>query len=248
MSAQLAAAATNRIVPNGIGGTALNLRYLRRAGISTGAAASVLVALAVVAGLTDLGFVGTVTTVGPHLGLTGAAQEMTALTTAGLAAGRQQSALLLTAFAGLAAFVVVRCRGLGVSRMLAGTADALRQVGDLARHPGRLIAAAVASTASSVAIASGFVVAVHVWGSSSSPLPAGALLAVYLIGSAAGGTAPVPAFFGLTEAALVAGLVFGGYTFASAVLAVAMFRVLTYWMPLPAGLWAARRLRRANLI
>ena len=53
---QLAAAATNRVVPSGFGGVAVNLRYLVRAGIPEGAAVSALAALAVVGAATDTAY------------------------------------------------------------------------------------------------------------------------------------------------------------------------------------------------
>jgi len=45
----------------------------------------------------------------------------------------------------------------------------------------------------------------------------------------------LPAFCGVTEAALVGGLVLAHYSSGSAVLAVAIFRGVTYWLPLPIG-------------
>jgi uncharacterized membrane protein YbhN (UPF0104 family) len=47
---------------------------------------------------------------------------------------------------------------------------------------------------------------------------------------------------------MVASLTVAGYTAGSSVLAVAAFRAVTYWLPLPLGLWAAGRLRRADLL
>jgi uncharacterized membrane protein YbhN (UPF0104 family) len=47
---------------------------------------------------------------------------------------------------------------------------------------------------------------------------------------------------------LIGGLVLAGYSSGSALLSVIIFRAVTYWLPLPVGLWAARRLRRANLL
>ena len=77
---------------------------------------------------------------------------------------------------------------------------------------------------------------------------AGALIAVYLFASAAGGTLPLPPILGTTEIALVSALVISGYTSASAITAVLIFRAISYWLPLPIGAWAARRLRRAKLL
>jgi uncharacterized membrane protein YbhN (UPF0104 family) len=246
--AQLAAAATNRVVPNGVGGTAVNLRYLLRSGVPAGAAMTALAALAVLAAVTDVLFTAAVTLLGPSVGLAGAGREIGALTASGVAAGRQQSWLIAVLLVPVVIVVLVRARRAGLKRLLSGASDAAGHLRDLARRPARLVAAALASTSTSVLLAAGFVLSVDVWGGPRALLPSGALVAVYLVGSAAGGTAPVPAFFLLTEVALVAGLVLGGYTWGPAVLAVGVFRLVTYWLPLPAGVWAGRRLRSAKLL
>jgi uncharacterized membrane protein YbhN (UPF0104 family) len=99
-----------------------------------------------------------------------------------------------------------------------------------------------------IAMSAGFVAIVEVWGHAATPLPAGALVAIYLVAAAAGGTTPLPPIFGITEAVLIGGLVLAGYSSGSALLSVIIFRAVTYWLPLPVGLWAARRLRRASLL
>ena len=94
----------------------------------------------------------------------------------------------------------------------------------------------------------GFVVAVDVWGRAKAPVPAGALVAIYLFASAAGGALPLPPILGTTEIALVGALVISGYTSSSAIEAVLVFRAISYWLPLPLGAWTARRLRQARLL
>lgn len=242
---QLAAAATNRLVPNGIGGAGVNLRYLLRAGATPGAASSSLAALAVLGAATDAAYVGAVTAFGPAVGLSGGAHELRTLAASGLRAGGHP-ALLLIAGAGLLVFLVVRGRGVHGAAAEAG--EALRHASELVRRPGRVTAAALASAATTVVLSAGFLLCVDAWGSAATPLPAGALVAVYLVAAAIGGATPLPPFLGATEAALVGGLVLGGYSSASAILCVVVFRVLTYWLPLPVGVLAAHHLRRANML
>jgi uncharacterized membrane protein YbhN (UPF0104 family) len=246
--AQVAAAATNRIVPNGIGGAGLNLRYLLRAGVSPGVAATGLATLALVGGVTDAGYVAAVTAVGPALGLTGAAGELSILTSSGVHAGQQHVVLIVAAISLLAAVVLVRGWRNGWSRVMNGLRQGLGHARELVCHPTRLGAAALASTATTVAISAGFVLAVDVWGRTATPLQSGALVAVYLVAAAAGGATPLPSFFFVTEAALVGALVFAGYTSASALLAVLVFRAVTYWLPLPLGLWMGQQLRKTKLL
>jgi len=61
---------------------------------------------------------------------------------------------------------------------------------------------------------------------------------VYLTGSAIGSIIPTPGGLGAVEAALTAGLTAAGVPGAVAVSAVLLFRLLTFWLPVPFG-WAA---------
>jgi len=61
---------------------------------------------------------------------------------------------------------------------------------------------------------------------------------VYLTGSAIGSIIPTPGGLGAVEAALTAGLTAAGVHGGIAVSAVLLFRLLTFWLPVPVG-WAA---------
>ena len=61
---------------------------------------------------------------------------------------------------------------------------------------------------------------------------------VYLTGSALGSIIPTPGGLGTVEAALTAGLVAAGLHGTQAASAVLLFRLLTFWLPVPVG-WAA---------
>jgi glycosyltransferase 2 family protein len=61
---------------------------------------------------------------------------------------------------------------------------------------------------------------------------------VYLTGSALGSAVPTPGGVGAVEAALSAGLTAAGLPGATAVSAVLLFRLMTFWLPVPLG-WAA---------
>jgi uncharacterized membrane protein YbhN (UPF0104 family) len=245
--AQLAAGAADRIVPNGMGGAGVNLRYLCRAGLPPGAAVSALGVLALVGAVTDAAYGALVTVAGPHLGLTGAPQELRSLAAGGIQIGHRHSWLLLGLLAGVTLVLLVRRRG-QLTAIRSGAGQALAHLRDLAVHPRRLGIAAAASMATTVVMSAGFVITVQTWGTGRTPVPTGALVAMYLVGAAVTGATPLPPFFGATEAALVAALALAGYPLSSAALTVGIFRGVTYWIPLPIGIWAARRLRRHNLI
>ena len=58
---------------------------------------------------------------------------------------------------------------------------------------------------------------------------------VYLTGSALGSLVPTPGGLGAVEAALSAGLTATGLAAATAVSAVLLFRLLTFWLPVPSA-------------
>jgi uncharacterized membrane protein YbhN (UPF0104 family) len=245
---QFVAAATDRVVPNGIGAAGVNLRYLLRSGMDPGAAASSLGALAIVGGVTDLAYGAGVSTVGPALGLAGAAHELHTLASHGLGAGQKHYWVLVAVAVAVLAVLLTRHRGSLRSGFVSTCTQAWEHARQLVRQRARVASAAAASALTTIMMSVGFVVAVNMWGQATHPMAAGALVAVYLFASAAGGAIPLPPVFGLTEVTLVAALVLGGYTSSSALVAVIIFRAVSYWLPLPVGVWAAHRLRRAQLL
>ena len=245
-AAQLAAAAANRITPGSIGGAGVNARFLMRSGLPAGAAVSSVAALTMMTSLTTAALATLATTVGPLIGLSGAASAFATLTAHTTSGGHRQLVMLLL-FATVITVIVVKR---GARRTLRGVVSGLRQalghLRDLAMHPQRLATASLATAATTCVMCAGFAVAVSMWGQSAHPLPIGGLAAVYLVGVAAGAATPLPPIAGITEMSLIGSLVMTGYTHTSALIAVAVFRVVTYWLPLPFGVWAARRLRAAD--
>lgn len=61
---------------------------------------------------------------------------------------------------------------------------------------------------------------------------------VYLAGATLGQAAPTPGGLGAVEAALSAGLTAGGLDAGTAVSAVLLFRLVTFWLPTVPGYWA----------
>jgi uncharacterized protein (TIRG00374 family) len=74
------------------------------------------------------------------------------------------------------------------------------------------------------------------------------LAVTYLVGAAAGSAAPVPGGLGVTEAALIAGLVGFGVPTAPAVAGVLSFRLLTFWLPIIPGGLVFRHLARSGSV
>ena len=79
-------------------------------------------------------------------------------------------------------------------------------------------------------------------------IPIESTAVVYLTGSALGSAVPTPGGIGAVEAALSAGLTAAGLPGATAVSAVLLFRILTFWLPIPVGWGALNYLERRHYI
>jgi uncharacterized membrane protein YbhN (UPF0104 family) len=69
---------------------------------------------------------------------------------------------------------------------------------------------------------------------------------VYLVGNAAGAAIPTPGGLGTIEVTLIGGLTAAGINAGVAASVVVLFRVLTFWLPIPLGWAAFRRMRRTG--
>ena len=71
---------------------------------------------------------------------------------------------------------------------------------------------------------------------------------IYVSGNAVGSIVPTPGGLGAVEAALAAGLTAAGVPGAEAFSAVILFRLITFWLPIPVGWLAWNRLQRAGAL
>jgi uncharacterized protein (TIRG00374 family) len=69
---------------------------------------------------------------------------------------------------------------------------------------------------------------------------------VYLTGATLGSIIPTPGGLGAVEAALTAGLTAAGVPGPVAISAVLLFRLMTFWLPVPLGWAALNYLERRN--
>ncbi len=79
-------------------------------------------------------------------------------------------------------------------------------------------------------------------------LPIASIAVVYLMGSALGSAAPTPGGLGAVEVALSAGLTAAGLVSATALSSVLLFRLLTFWLPVPVGWVAFNYLQRKQAL
>jgi uncharacterized membrane protein YbhN (UPF0104 family) len=146
-----------------------------------------------------------------------------------------------------ATYLVARARRGRRPAEIAGHLHALRQLADLVRRPGRVTTLVLASAGTTFVLAAAFALIVLAVVGTAAPSVA-ALMVVYLVGAAAGSAAHLPAVTGSTEIALTAALVASGVPAGAALGSVLLFRGLTYWAPLPAGILALRTLRRRGAL
>jgi uncharacterized membrane protein YbhN (UPF0104 family) len=223
---QVAGSFANHVLPAGSGGIAVNVRFLRRLGM-TREAALASQALNASAGAVM------------HLALLVAALVFAPSALRHLATARLDAAsdglgrmLLIGGVlaAAVAAAVVLARRSLPGVR--ARVAAEYRRLAAVARDPRR--AAHLWAGAMAVPVVHS-VVLFAVLHATGSPLPLGVVLLVYLGSSTVSALIPSPGGIGSLDVALAAGLAAAGLPVASAVGGLVAYRFLTVWMPLVPG-------------
>ncbi len=244
MTSQFAGAAANRVAPGGLGSAAVTCRYLTRRGLAGCEATAAVAIVGLVRGVTKLALVAAAVIV-----WSATAPSGQAVIDLGRLVPRHCPAVVPAALAGGCAVIAI---GLAMAfrrstRARARVREALTGVMRSLRHalsrPRCLLRALTAATGANVALSLAFtvsVLAVPDVGHTS----VGALIGVYLLGSTVGAAVPMPAGVGSTEAALITMLTAISVPATAAAQAVLLFRVITFWAPIPAGVMSTRRLRR----
>ncbi|MEQ7004669.1 lysylphosphatidylglycerol synthase domain-containing protein [Actinopolymorpha sp. B17G11] len=229
-AAQVAGSLLRIVSPAAVGAAAVNVQYLRRAGVSgTASLGAVSVAQSVQLLLALLLLPPVAIAAGAEAELLSADGLWIAL-----------AAVAGTAVAAGAVVLVVRRSPLAEARVRMLLGELSRSLRAMAGEPRR----AVVSVAGAVCVSGGLILAlwssVHAFGGSLALLTAAGVL---LLGSTAGNIVPVPGGLGSVDAALVAALTATGTPLTVALPAVALFRLVTLWLLLPAGLVSLGLLR-----
>jgi undecaprenyl-diphosphatase len=230
---QLGAAFTGRTTPGGVGFFGINVAFMERLGIrrahAVGVAALNIAATGVVGGIWSVGGAFSLGSSGllPGISVPHGWPVVAAAAAVAVAAG----ALLGSPF-GRRKFVRPAVR---VSRQLVTT---LRQP----RQAVQLFGGAAGYLAVSGA---GLVTSLAAFGH---PVSVPAVLTVFVIGHTFGHIIPTPGGIGAVESLMVAGLTALGTPPTTAVLAVLVSRVLTYWLPILPGIVTFRFLQHQNVI
>jgi uncharacterized membrane protein YbhN (UPF0104 family) len=222
--AQVAGSFVTLVTPAAVGGTALNIRYLQRRKIPAAVAAASVGVAQVVAFVLHLALI----VIFAAIAGTSAKEPIQPPRWAYFVlAGLVVAAIAV--FAIPAARRVLRAR---VSPMLGQVLPRLLEV---AQQPAKLARGIGGTLVLSLAYILCLAACVAAFGRS---VPIASIAVVYLTGSAIGSILPTPGGIGGVEAALTAGLTAAGLPGAVAVSAVLLFRLLTFWLPVPFG-WAA---------
>ncbi len=221
--AQLAGSFVTLVTPAAVGGAALNVRYLQRNKVPAAAAAASVGVVQLVA------FVLHAVLLVVFVAITGARSHS-------LSPPRWVyfvvAALVVVA---LVVAAVPRGRRALRARLAPALGQVLPRLLELVQRPGKLaegVGGALLLTASYILCLLACVLALG------GSIAFSSAAVVYLTGSALGAAVPTPGGLGAVEAALAAGLTATGMAAATAVSAVLLFRLLTFWLPVPVG-WAA---------
>lgn len=234
LQAQIAGDFATLVSPPTLGSIAINVRYLQKSGLHPALAAA------------SVGVSGVVTFVVHILLLLGFG--IAAGTAADFTFDPPRIAVIIVAgvaVLALALLAIPRVRREIARRVLPLVREVVPRLVTVAQRPAKLaegIGGIVLLNLSYIAV---LYASVAAFGGSMSV----ALVAVvYLAGATIGQAAPTPGGLGAVEAALAAGLTAAGLDAGTAVSAVLLYRLITFWLPTVPGYWAFTRLTRQGLL
>ena len=241
MLVQFAAAAANRVTPGGVGGTAVNARYLRTQALSPGAVGAAL-SLSAIAhiGIATIG----VLVISPTMTKLPIGQSLLTARIHGLPVIVPVLVVLILMVWLLVRAARSRLRDDG--RISVTFHDALSALSSATHQPKRL-ALLLAATAG-VKATNLLALLAAMW-AFDGDIADWRVAVVYLVGVPIAEAIPTPGGIGGVDAVLVAGLARVGTSTAGAVIAaVIVFRLLTFWAPIVPGMMSAGLLRRQHAL
>jgi len=231
---QLAVAFSGLVAPSAIGNIALNMRYLQRAGVDPAVA-------------------------GGSVGLAQLAQfssYFVLLLLSGVLAGTGQRASFtppLAAVIGLIGVVALALMALAVpagrrlviGRFLPVVRRVVPRLVAIFQDPRKMVTLFAGALLLDASFVAALTCAIRAFGATP---PVAAVAVVYFAGAIIGSAVPTPGGLGGVEAALSAGLVAVGLDASVAVSSVLLFRLCTYWLPIPFGWASLNHLQRVGAI
>lgn len=232
--AQLAASFAGFVTPPSVGGVAVNVRYLRTSGLPTSAAATSVAVSQVVNAVVHAVLLIVFTAA------TGAASHpnLPIPSWVFIAVG------VLAVLIGILLAVPASRRWM-LARALPPLRDAVPRLVDLLSSRKKLTEAVGGTLLLNACYIAALWFSVRAFAGA---LDLTAVAVVYLAGAAVASVAPTPGGLGAVEVALSTGLTAAGMPGAAAVSAVLLFRIATYWLPVPAGWLAMRALQHRHAL
>jgi undecaprenyl-diphosphatase len=222
-TASVGSSFASKLAPAGLGGMALNIRFLQKQGVDKAVAASGV-------GLNTIaGFAG-------HISLIGIFVVWAGRDAFGSFELPDPTYFLI----GLGIVVVMiavgmlipRVRDLIISRLVPILSKAFDGVGSVLRRPGKVALLLGGSMLVTFSYLTTLFFSLEAFGGG---LPFATVGAVFLVGSAVAQAAPTPGGLGAMEAALIGGLTAAGVQSEIAVPAVFLYRLFTFWVPILPG-------------
>ncbi|HKX68310.1 MAG TPA: lysylphosphatidylglycerol synthase transmembrane domain-containing protein [Intrasporangium sp.] len=231
---QLAVAFSGLVAPAAIGNIALNTRYLQKAGADP-ALAGASVGVAQLAQFSSYFVLLIVSGVLAGTGSRASFTPPVALV----------AALPIVVLLFLALLAVPRARRLITDRIVPRVKTVIPQVLSVLQHPRKLAQLLVGALLLDVSFVAALVCATRAFGATQ---PIAAIAVVYFAGAIIGSAVPTPGGLGGIEAAMSAGLIAIGVDGGTAVSSVLLYRLATYWLPIPFGWYALNRLQKLQAI
>jgi uncharacterized protein (TIRG00374 family) len=233
LSVQIASTFTNRLLPAGIGGLSLNIRYLVKSGFPAGKAGSIAAANNL------LGFFG-------HMILVLVALLLGNLSLGEMLDIKISLKLVLLALAtvlliGSAAWLLKKPR----HKVVKAVKEAATHLAAYRKKPTVLVLSLLSSLVLTMLYVTCFFVSSAAVGLD---LSAAEALIVFSLGVAAGTITPTPGGLVGVEAGMLAGLIGFGFDEASSLSAVLLYRLVTYWIPILPGLIVFKLLQYRRVI
>lgn len=231
---QLSVAFSGLVAPAVIGNLALNTRYLQRSGVPPAVAAA-SVGVAQVAQFCSYVVLLLVSGV-----LAGTGPRASFTPPPGLVAAIPVVVIIV-----LGLVAVPRIRTAITTRFLPQVRAVVPQVLGVLQHPRKLVQLFGGALLLDISFVTSLVCATRAFGAEP---PVAAVAVVYFAGAIIGSAVPTPGGLGGIEAALSAGLIAIGVDSGTAVSSVLLYRLATYWLPIPFGWVSLNRLTKIQAI
>ena len=223
---QLACSFLNLVTPNGIGGTALQIDYLKRQGVPIASGGSAMVLSTGVGGLIQM-----------ILFLTAVSLTATTIDTGGSGGSKSLGVIAVVAAAIGALLLIPKIRGKVVPAVKRAASD----IWAVIRNPKKAMQLIGGDLGGNLLYPAALGLCLLAFGQS---LGFAQLVVVQVGAGMLGSVAPVPGGVGVQEAALTAGLTSFGVPNAPALAAVLVFRAITFALPPIFGFFTLRWLRK----